>query len=75
MAWARFSRDFDWPPRGPSHVAYKAGMRCNVPANCRREAIAAGAAEKIEAPSREDAEALKADPHWTAAKPFRDGEA
>jgi hypothetical protein len=65
MAWIRFSADFDWPPRAPEHTAYKAGMRCNVPRACRAAALAAGAGEPIEAPTRDIAERLKTEPRWT----------
>lgn len=65
MAWARFTADFDWPPLAPSHVAYKAGMRVNVPRACLKAATAAGAAVAIKTPLRPHAEQLAKDPHWT----------
>ena len=62
MAWARFTADFDWPPRAVSHVAYKAGMRCSLPRAGLEAAIAAGAAVEIATPSRALAARLAADP-------------
>jgi hypothetical protein len=67
MAWARFTADFDWPPLRAWHVAYKAGMRCNVPRACSRGRLAAGAAVAIEAPpTRAHRRAAEGDPYWTA---------
>jgi hypothetical protein len=71
MAWARFTADFDWPQGQPWHVAYKAGMRLNVTADCRKAALLAGAAVAIKAPSRAEAEALAADPYHVPANRVR----
>jgi hypothetical protein len=72
VAWVRFSRDFDWPPLASAHVAYRAGMRCNVPAACAEAAIADGAAAGIRTPPRAQAAQLKADPFWTEPAPHGD---
>jgi hypothetical protein len=64
MAWVRFTADFDWPPLSAAHTAYKAGMRCNVPRDCLRDAKAAGVAEPMPAPPKAVADLLKANPRW-----------
>jgi hypothetical protein len=51
MPWVRFTGDFNWSPvrhRNRVTVAYKAGMRLNVPRACRDAAAAAGKMEETE---------------------------
>lgn len=69
MAWARFTADFDWPPRAVSHIAYKAGMRCSIPRAGLEAAIGAGAAREIPPPSRELAVRLLANPFAAGEDP------
>lgn len=66
MAWLKFVRDINWPPGKSWHVAYKAGMRCNVPSAYRKDLLASGAAKAMTTPQRAAAEQLKADPYWQA---------
>jgi hypothetical protein len=65
MAWARFTKAFDWPPLSASHVSYLPDMRCSVPRACLRAAVAADRAVAIAAPPKPHAERLRADPYWT----------
>lgn len=55
MAWVRFNRAFKWRIPGvaqPVKLGYSAGVKALVKAACARDAVAAGAAERIKAPSR-----------------------
>jgi hypothetical protein len=61
--WARFTGVFRWPARGPWHRRYEPGMRASVTRECLAAAVAAGAAERIAAPSRAAAAALRRDPY------------
>ena len=66
MAWAEFTADHDFRP-GNGHqgsVAYKAGMRCAVTAECLAHALRAGVALEVETPNARQAKALIADPYW-----------
>lgn len=62
--WVRFSAAFDWPQQASAHVAYKAGMCCNLPAAGARAAIAEGRGQPARVP-RDQAVKLNADPYWT----------
>lgn len=65
--WIELSKDFDWAPEGAMWlVAYKAGMRVNVPTEAAAAAIEAGCAVEIKAPTRAEAAELVADPYWRA---------
>lgn len=51
MTWVHFTSDFNY--RKPSFtIAYKAGMKLNVKADCADTAIAQGKAIKLRAPKR-----------------------
>jgi hypothetical protein len=65
MAWARFTAEFRWPPRGPWHRTYRPGQRLSVTRDCQKAALLAGAALAIKTPPRAQVEQLKADPFWT----------
>lgn len=56
MAWVRFTERFDWRVPGPRLVirSYAAGTTQNVPGPCRRAAVAAGKAEAVRAPRRDE---------------------
>lgn len=52
----RFLRDFDWPPTGPWHTAYKADPQpITVKRECGEAAVEAGAAEEVDGPNRREA--------------------
>jgi hypothetical protein len=48
--WVRFLADFDWKPKPAVTVGYATGHIANVTRTCAAKAIAAGKAEKTEAP-------------------------
>ena len=48
MAWVKFNRDFPWKPTSQSTVVYRAGSTYNVKAETADQAIARGAAVKME---------------------------
>lgn len=52
--WVSFTRNYDWrPPEEPRIViAFKTGMRVPVRRKCADDAVAAGAAERIERPEK-----------------------
>lgn len=54
--WIRFTANHDDRPHRRQLVAYKAGMRCCVTRRCGSAAIAAGKAEAIPTPNRDEAE-------------------
>jgi hypothetical protein len=65
--WIEFLKDFDWGPEGAMwRIAYKAGMRANVPTEAAAAAVQAGCAVEIKAPPRAEAAELVADPYWRA---------
>jgi hypothetical protein len=48
--WVRFLSDFDFKPKPAVTIAYPAGLVVNVTRTCAAKALAAGKAEKTEAP-------------------------
>lgn len=55
MPWVRFTGRFDDRPHKRQVVVYRAGMRRNVTRRTAEAAIAAGKAERIETPTRDEA--------------------
>lgn len=53
--WVRFTGHFEDHPHPRQVTVYKRGMRCNVVRRCAEVAIAAGMAEPIPAPTRDEA--------------------
>lgn len=52
MAWVTFTADFLFHVTARSSIAYKAGMTVSVVRRCADEAVAAGVAKAVKAPSR-----------------------
>lgn len=48
--WVLFTADYDWKPRPPVTIAFKADSVANVTRACAAKAIAAGKAERTERP-------------------------
>lgn len=69
--WVRFKAPFDWTPPSRRRVtmAYPAGFRGSVTHDCAAAAIAAGAADEIDPPPRDEREATQRE----TAKPKRPG--
>ncbi len=51
--WVKFTDRFDWRPKPRVIIAYKPGMKVSVTKNCADAAVAAGKAEILETPTRE----------------------
>ncbi|RVO41360.1 hypothetical protein CN093_08850 [Sinorhizobium meliloti] len=51
--WMRFLADYDWKPRPPVTIAFRAGDVKNVTRACAAAAIAAGRAEPTERPKND----------------------
>ncbi|RVM42684.1 hypothetical protein CN106_26135 [Sinorhizobium meliloti] len=49
--WVRFLADFDWKPRPPVTIAFKADTTRNVTRACAAAAVAAGKALPTERPA------------------------
>jgi hypothetical protein len=59
MAWVRFLADFDFKPKPPVTLAFKAGVVRNVTRACAAAAIAAGRAEPTERPTNDRRQASR----------------
>ena len=61
MAWVRFLQNHSYTPARDRRVviAYKAGMRLNVPRACADAAVDLGRAELVPAPTRAERDAFE----------------
>ncbi len=57
--WMRFLADYDWKPRPPVTIAFKAGDVKNVTRACAAAAATAGKAIKTERPENDRREASR----------------
>jgi hypothetical protein len=57
--WMRFLADYDWKPRPPVTIAFRAGDVKNVTRACAAAAIAAGRAEPTERPTNDRRQASR----------------
>lgn len=53
MAWVRFTADFDFKATPQSTIAYKAGMKLNVPQRCASIAVLARKAARLKKTSKD----------------------
>lgn len=60
MPWLRFTSRFDWRPHPRQMKRFEKGTECLVTTPCAEQAMAAGKAERIKTPTRDEAKARKA---------------